>query len=114
MSAHPRRSAVVPVRFAPDERARLRAQAQATGLSLSSLVRSAAFGLQVQARRPVLDTELIRLLSAASNNLNQIAHSLNAARQRSFDHVDWLRLDASITGIAGTLSDLAGRTRHDR
>ncbi|MGD1030097.1 MAG: hypothetical protein ABSA05_03060 [Opitutaceae bacterium] len=104
----------MPVRFAPDERTRLYDQAKATGLSLSALVRAAALALEVKPRRPVLDTELLHLLASASNNLNQIAHGLNAARQRSFSQIDWPQLEASLKAAAGSLNDLAERTRYDR
>jgi hypothetical protein len=114
MSAHPRRSAVVPVRFAPDERARLSDQAKTTGLSISALIRAAALSLEVKPRRPVLDTELLRLLAAASNNLNQIAHALNAARQRSFHQADWPQMEASLAAAADCLNELTARTGHDR
>jgi hypothetical protein len=102
------------VRFSPEERARLRDQAQACGLSLSAVIRAAALSLEVRPRRSVLDTELVKHLAAASNNLNQLAHSLNAARQRSFQEVDWPRLEVSVSAIADVLIELEGRSRYDR
>jgi hypothetical protein len=89
-------------------------QAKATGLSLSAVIRAAALALEVKPRRPALDTELLRLLASASNNLNQIAHALNAARQGSFHQADWPQMEASLAAAAGSITELAERTRHDR
>jgi len=80
------RAHVVGVRMLPDERTRLQAKASEAGLSLGSFLRSCALGdTGPRARRsPTVNAELVAIamakLNQAGNNLNQIAHALNAAR----------------------------------
>ncbi len=90
------RTAVVPVRFDPTERDRLKAYADEKGISISELVRHTALGLklpdvipkkkgrQVPKKLPEINRELFVELSRIGNNINQIARACNEARLKGY------------------------------
>lgn len=68
----------VTVRFTADEHAQLMEACQASGRSASDLIRETAAGIQIHARAPAINTEVLKELAAWGNNLNQIAYRLNS------------------------------------
>lgn len=71
------RTKPVTVRFTPFEHAQLMQAVAETGRSASDLIRETAAGIQIYARTPAINREVLKELSAWGNNLNQIAHRLN-------------------------------------
>lgn len=80
------RSRTIGVAVTGDEQAAITAKAQAAGLSLASFARASMLGdAGPRAQRaPPVNAELlahaVAQLNKAGNNLNQIAHALNAGR----------------------------------
>jgi hypothetical protein len=83
------RSVIIQSRVAPAERATIKAKADATGISISELIRHAVLNYRPPAAR--IDRQAVNLLlaelaknrgevSKAGSNLNQIAYHLNAGR----------------------------------
>lgn len=83
------RSVIIQSRVAPAERATIQAKADATGISISELIRYAVLNYRPPPSR--IDRQAVSLLlaelaknrgevSKAGSNLNQIAHHLNAGR----------------------------------
>ena len=83
------RSVIIQSRVAPGERATIKAKADATGISISELIRYAVLNYRPPAAR--IDRQAVNLLlaelaknraevSKAGSNLNQIAYHLNAGR----------------------------------
>ena len=74
----------VSVRLMPDEKAALKEKASAAGLSLASFLRASSLGTPgPRAKRaPTINAEALARATAAlnkvGNNINQIAHYLNA------------------------------------
>ena len=81
-----RRGAPVSTRFSTDERALLELKARDAGLSVSSYLRATGLGdAGPRAKRaPPINAEMmghgIAALNKVGNNLNQLAHGLNAGR----------------------------------
>lgn len=67
----------VTVRFTPDEHAQLMEACQASGRSASDLIRETAAGIQIHARTPAINREVLKELVHWGNNLNQIALRIN-------------------------------------
>lgn len=57
----------------------LKAQCKAAGICRENLLRQLIKGAEIKPRPPDSYRELARALSAIGNNLNQIAHRVNAA-----------------------------------
>jgi hypothetical protein len=83
------RSVIIQSRVAPGERATIQAQADATGVSISELIRYAVLNYRPPPAK--IDRQTVNLLlgelgknrvevSKAGSNLNQIAYHLNAGR----------------------------------
>ena len=83
------RSVIIQSRVAPGERATLQAKADATGVSISELIRYAVLNYRPPPAK--IDRQTVNLLlgelgknrvevSKAGSNLNQIAYHLNAGR----------------------------------
>ncbi len=83
------RSVIIQSRVAPGERATVKAKADATGISISELIRYAVLNYRPPAAR--IDRQAVSLLlaelaknraevSKAGSNVNQIAYHLNAGR----------------------------------
>lgn len=72
------RTKPVTVRFTADEHVQLMQACKETGRSASDLIRETAAGIQIYARPPAINAELLKELAAWGNNLNQIAYKLNA------------------------------------
>jgi hypothetical protein len=83
------RSVIIQSRIAPGERATLQAKAEATGVSISELIRYAVLNYRPPPAK--IDRQTVNLLlgelgknrvevSKAGSNLNQIAYHLNAGR----------------------------------
>jgi hypothetical protein len=83
------RSVIIQSRVAPGERATLQAKADATGVSISELIRYAVLNYRPPPAK--IDRQAVNLLlaelaknrvevSKAGSNLNQIAYHLNAGR----------------------------------
>lgn len=88
-----KRDSVVSIRLDGEERARALELADKSGLALGAFARAAMFGatgLRAK-RRPTADREaLLRVLGElgrVGNNVNQIAHRLNAGQQADADEV---------------------------
>lgn len=56
----------------------LREQADITGLEMEPLVRQLIMGVELRPRPPDTYAALLRELSAIGNNVNQLAHQVNA------------------------------------
>lgn len=71
------------VRTTAEERTAWQAKAEAAGLSLSALIRSAVDGSRLRKRERVsVDPALLRQLALIGNNLNQLARWANRDRGR--------------------------------
>ena len=80
------RSAVVPVRLTPEERERLKAQAQPSGMSLSEFVRRAALKRRMPpSAAPEVNRETYTQLCRIGNNLNQLMRAVNESRASGVD-----------------------------
>jgi len=99
---------VVPVRFETIERDRLKRAALVRGISLSSLIRLNATGQALPpARLSPVDQETLGQLSRWGNNLNQISHALNVARQMGvLDEGTANRVLGELVTIAGSLDEI--------
>ena len=60
----------------------LRRQAAAAGLGVDPFLRSLILGVELRSRPPDTYAALLRELSAIGNNINQIAHTVNAQSMR--------------------------------
>ena len=107
------RSVIIQSRVAPGERATIQSKADATGVSISELIRYAVLNYRPPPSR--IDRQAVNLLlaelarnraelSKVGSNLNQIAHHLNAGRPGDV-------MDGSI-GAAIAEYDEAIRTFH--
>lgn len=82
-SAKRQRTKVLPVRFTPQERAQLEADASAAGMKAGSYIRWLLTHGEAprSVRRPPIELETLRVLlgqlGKVGSNLNQIAHRLN-------------------------------------
>lgn len=73
-----------------EDYAHLKDQATATGLSLSTYVRSLIKGKVLKVRPPETYANILRQLSALGNNVNQIAKVANSCgrvRQEDIDYI---------------------------
>ncbi len=108
------RGAPVSVRFLPDERAAVEANARSAGLSVAALLRAAALGTPgPRARRsPSIEIEALAQATAALNkvgsNLNQIARILNAAGSVGLGHDAYAALSDTRAAVVQIL-DIVGR-----
>lgn len=91
-----------PVRVSDDERARIKANAAAAGLSVSAYVRQMALSGRVTVRRAKADPEAVRLLLIAGNNINQLAKS-----GHQLGRVDLAALHDALAEIRRTVERLA-------
>jgi len=99
---------VVPVRYETAERDRLKRMAQGRGISLSSFIRltSTAQALPSPRLSPV-DQETLLELSRWGNNLNQVSHTLNVAREQgSLDGNTVDRAIGKLGAIAENISEI--------
>jgi pilus assembly protein TadC len=76
--ARPHKDAFLSVRMTAKERCRLDALCRASGLSISSFIRSCLDGVQIRPREPTEIRELYTEINRIGNNINQIARSVNA------------------------------------
>lgn len=72
------RTKPVTVRFTPFEHAQLMQAVAETGRSASDLIRETAAGIEIKARPPAINAQLLKELAAWGNNLNQLAYRLNS------------------------------------
>lgn len=70
------------------ELAHLRRQAAAAGLGMDPFLRSLILGVELRPRPPDTYAALLRELSAIGNNINQIAHTVNAQKYAADGQVD--------------------------
>lgn len=73
-----KRTKTIKVRATPEEHAAL--LERCTYAELAPWLRDLGLGERKKRERNVADPDLLRLLSAAGNNLNQIARAINVAR----------------------------------
>lgn len=66
----------------------LRRQAVAAGLGMDPFLRSLILGVELRPRPPDTYAALLRELSAIGNNINQIAHTVNAQKYVADSQVD--------------------------
>jgi hypothetical protein len=108
------RGAPVSVRFLPDERAAVEANARSVGLSVAAFLRAAALGSPgPRARRsPSIELEALAQATAALNkvgsNLNQIARMLNAGGSVGLAHSSFAALSDTRAAVVRIL-DIVGR-----
>lgn len=97
------------VRFAPDEAAELVAHAQATGLSVSALIRARVLGHPTpRGAAPAVNLAAWRELASTASNLNQLAHRLNASALAGEP------AEISLDQVKALLSDLAEKVKKVR
>ena len=93
----------VKIRLTIAEETQLKAMAGAAGLQLATFVRKRAMGNPVVPPRAKADASMLHELNAVGNNLNQIAHHLNAGRGGERVRV----LDATLRDLRHTLAAVA-------
>lgn len=78
----------ISVRFAPDELEKVRATAEALGITVSAFIRAAALGDHLRPRPTSVSREAVHQLARVGNNLNQLTHWANTHRHfRSLDEL---------------------------
>jgi hypothetical protein len=92
-AAKANKSAWLNLRFTPEEKALIQAQAQAAGQNTNEYMRRAGLGMEVKERLP---GELKQVLSATSKNLNQY---LKLAHMGRLDGVDEAAVRAIIQAL---------------
>lgn len=108
---------VVGVRLLTSEYASLRTRAAEAGLRVGSYLRACALGdVGPRARRsPTVNAQQLAIaiaqLNRVGNNLNQIAHALNAAR--TVDARDAASTLAELRDVLGQIKAALGRGGHD-
>jgi hypothetical protein len=108
---------VVGVRFLPAEHASVRQRAKEAGLRVGSFLRACALGeTGPRAKRsPTVNAGLLGRaladLNRVGNNLNQIAHALNAAR--STDGRETASALAELRSLLVQIKEALGRTEKD-
>jgi hypothetical protein len=111
------RAHVVGVRLLPAEHARLQAKAAEAGLRVGSFLRACALGdAGPRARRsPTVNASLLASamarLNQAGNNLNQIAHALNAAR--TVDARETAKALSELRAVLAQIKAAIGRTERE-
>ncbi len=101
-------------RCTAQEKAALRAKAEAAGLPAAELLREALWGAQVRRRKPAprVDPALVLAVSRYGGNLNQIARWLNTAtRAGRASEIDALRVVAALVGIERRLAEIVAQHR---
>lgn len=102
------RSAVVPVRFSPDERDRLRGFAEARRLSLSDFIRRVALGRKLpQVVSAEINRHVYLELARIGNNLNQLVRAVNGGAVKVADMALLTRLAEVVRQLG--LTFLQGR-----
>lgn len=87
-----KRTEKIEIRLFPDELAILRERYdQENGKPFSTTIRTYLLESELPPRRQIPDPETLRALGYVGNNLNQIAHRLNATKGRAFDKIEILR-----------------------
>jgi hypothetical protein len=103
------RSKQIIVRMTVSESTRLRAAAKTAGLSVSEFLRRRSLGVPVVPPRPKADAQTIFELNAIGNNLNQIAHHLNAGRDGEASYTLELALRELRAALAVVTEQYANR-----
>lgn len=99
----------VKIRLTIPEETELKAMARTAGLQLATFVRKRALGNPVTPPRAVADATMLHELNAIGNNLNQLAHHLNAGRDG-----DGVRsLDATLDELRRALEAVTNRYLED-
>ncbi|UWQ32079.1 MobC family plasmid mobilization relaxosome protein [Leisingera sp. M527] len=101
-------------RCTAQEKAALRAKAEAAGLSAAELLREALWRAQARRRKPAprADPSLVLAVSRYGGNLNQIARWLNTAtRAGRASEVEALRVAAALVGIERRLAEALAQHR---
>ncbi len=78
------------VELTDDERAHLKTQLEATGLSTAAYIRHLIMGTQIKARPPETYANILRQLSAIGNNINQIAKVANSCARVRQEDIDYI------------------------
>ena len=101
-------------RCTAQEKATLRAKADAAGLSAAGLLREALWGAKARRRKPTprVDPALVLAVSRYGGNLNQIARRLNTASRAGWaNEVEALRVAAALVGIERRLAEILSQRR---
>lgn len=101
-------------RCTAQEKAALRAKAEAAGLPSAELLREALWGAQARRRKPVprVDPGLVLAVSRYGGNLNQIARWINTAtRAGRTSEIEALRVAAALVGIERRLAEIVAQHR---
>jgi len=77
-----KKTAVLALRLTPEDKALMQAKAKEAGQNTNEFIRRAALGLEVKQH---VSTELKRVLSATSNNLNQYLKLAHMGRLKGVD-----------------------------
>ena len=78
------------VRVSDEEYSAIKEQAAATGLSVSTYIRSLAKGTVLKVRPPETYINILRQLSAIGNNINQIAKVANSCARVRQEDIDYI------------------------
>lgn len=101
-------------RCTAQEKAALRAKAEAAGLSAAELLREALWATQSRRRKPAprVDPSLVLAVARYGGNLNQIARWLNTAtRAGRSSEVEALRVAAALVSIERRLVEILAQHR---
>lgn len=77
-----KKTAVLGLRLTPEDKALMQAKAKEAGHNTNEFIRRAALGLELKQQVPI---ELKRVLSATSNNLNQLTRLAHMGRLNGVD-----------------------------
>ena len=79
------------IRLTEKQHLHLKIQAQKSGLKMEPYVRKLIMGFEVKARPPNEYAQLIKEVNAIGNNINQIAHIVNAEGRISEEKIKELK-----------------------
>lgn len=68
------------IRFSDEELERIRFSANSSGMPVATFIRNAALGVNINAKPTRISNNVIRELNGLGNNLNQLSHNTNLAK----------------------------------
>ena len=82
----------VQFRLNEKEYKRLRKQVEKTGFGIEQYMRNLVKGVEIKARVPEDYFKTCRFISSIANNINQIAHNLNATDNIYHDQISYMEI----------------------
>jgi hypothetical protein len=101
-------SEVVPVRYEPAERDRLKGMAHAHGISLSTLIRIVSMNMEIPPQKlSPLDHEALVELAQCGNHLNLVSRAIHMAQQRdALDNESAIQAIKEMADIAVAIKEI--------